>query len=225
MILNYKTAIRNFLIDRQYSNGFCNIFISALSNALSTKIVIIRMTEEFIYEIIVLPCRPEAVAKHTIYLTQRGHDLSADYDAAACKGQHSNEVVKQVLKDLNEFRKAGDALRESSCIPFSPELVLPHPSAPKRKSKRGNKRKRKSAILTDFPETESIKKMHRDKKLSHDGKQSNRKRGKKNANAKLSYEKTNGEKDWFCLMCCEPWSNSLPKEKWIQCESCKIMGA
>ena len=27
--------------------------------------------------------------------------------------------------------------------------------------------------------------------------------------------------EWTCLVCCEPYANSRPREKWVQCSSCK----
>ena len=27
--------------------------------------------------------------------------------------------------------------------------------------------------------------------------------------------------EWTCLVCCKPYTNSRPREKWVQCSSCK----
>ena len=29
------------------------------------------------------------------------------------------------------------------------------------------------------------------------------------------------QQDWMCLVCCELWSGSQPREKWIQCQNCE----
>ena len=53
-----KTAVHSFLVDRYYDNDVCDLFVSALSNALNTKIVIIRMTDRYLHEVIVDPPLP-----------------------------------------------------------------------------------------------------------------------------------------------------------------------
>ena len=224
--IDLKTAVDSFLVEKQYNNGVCDIFISALSNALCLKVVITRMTDEFFHEIIVLPCRPEVPVSHAIHLTLRGCDLSAHYDAVVFgERQHRDEAL--VLNDstnISEFREAD--INESPCPPFTPELVKPHPVAPERKFKPGNKRKRKSSILTDSPEMESIRKMQESKNLTHARNRSQRKREKKNTaqrkKASSSKMKTDENNDCFCLLCSEPWSNSRPKEKWIRCGLCQL---
>lgn len=30
------------------------------------------------------------------------------------------------------------------------------------------------------------------------------------------------DEDWYCLICVEPYSNSRPREKWIQCSTCRV---
>ena len=151
-----------------------------------------------------------------------GHDLSAHYDAVAFeRGQHTgnNEETKHVLKDstnLGEFH--GADVIESPCTPFTPELIQPLPTAPKRKFKPGSKRRRKYAILTDSPEIKYIKKKQEERNVSDTKKQGKKKETRKSLCSEM---KTNGETDCFCLLCCEPWSNSRSKEKWIRCGLCQ----
>ena len=219
-----KTAVHSFLVDRRYDNGVCDIFIGALSNALNTKIVIVRLTDKFLHEIIVRPCRPEVMVKHTIHLTLRGHDLNAHYDAVAPgKSQHTGtdckEEKKKVLKDstnLGEFYEA-DAIESPACTPaFAPEMIQPLPTALQKKSKPGSKRQRKCSILTDSPERKSIKVQEEIKKSD------TKKQRKENKKSLCSEMKTNKETECQCLLCCEPWSNSRPKEKWIRCGVCQL---
>lgn len=38
---------------------------------------------------------------------------------------------------------------------------------------------------------------------------------------KTKITKNINEKDYFCVCCTEPYSNSKAKEKWVQCLKCK----
>ena len=35
-------------------------------------------------------------------------------------------------------------------------------------------------------------------------------------------ECSDGEEEWFCFVCVEPYFNSLPGENWYQCYECKV---
>ena len=113
-----------------------------------------------------------------------------------------------------------------------PEKIMPHPKATPRKKKCNTGRKaRKSAILTDTPErnalfAEAIKK--KNKKNDVKEKKATKKRKQEflhKVRSKKPVEKydisSSDDEDWYCLICVEPYSNSRPREKWIQCSTCR----
>lgn len=134
---------------------------------------------------------------------------------------------------------------------FSPEAIKPLPKAPPRLSKTTKRRIRKSAILTDTPEKNALaeEKERRGKSNSKIKKQKVEKRvGKKktavtikrnkkeasesayvkeNVKRKVLQEDADGSDsevdsmEWYCLICCDSYSNSQPGEQWIECVMCK----
>lgn len=109
---------------------------------------------------------------------------------------------------------------------FSPEIVRPLPKAGPRKSSI-NRKRRKTAILTDTPEKENLR---REQEIS-DMKKA--KSGSKKGKAKKKVEQvkkailqddsdSNSDDEYFCLVCCESYSDSVPGEGWIQCHLCKL---
>ena len=92
------------------------------------------------------------------------------------------------------------------------------------KKENGWAKKRKSAILTDTPEKNAIEEMMQKKKTVRCPKGVRRPSKPK---AKKSHKKSKKEMDsseeeeWYCLVCVEPYSNSRPRESWIQCFECK----
>ena len=98
---------------------------------------------------------------------------------------------------------------------FSPRKVRPLPKAPPRTKTPTGKRKRHSAVLTDTPEKKRLEE-ERDRKQPKNKSQSK-------ANSKTSKVKApqKENREWFCLVCNESFSNSLPGEKWIMCASCQ----
>lgn len=121
-----------------------------------------------------------------------------------------------------------------TAIPFSPDTLRPLPKAPPRKGNQTNRRKVKSAILTDTPVKDELaaieavrmakKKVKKPnfeetkkRKSKPDTKTKKTKVGKKQRRNEDSEE----EEESFCLCCFEPYSNSKAKEKWVQCLECK----
>ncbi|XP_022829429.1 uncharacterized protein LOC111359389 [Spodoptera litura] len=110
---------------------------------------------------------------------------------------------------------------------FSPESVRPLPKAPPRKNNQPNRRKIKSAVLTDTPIKNEIAAIEASRKIKsvkkrvlNEGKvvpKKTKKTNKKNANDAEEDE----ENDYFCLCCLEPYANSRSNEKWVQCLECK----
>ncbi|XP_047523569.1 PHD finger protein ALFIN-LIKE 5-like, partial [Pieris napi] len=114
------------------------------------------------------------------------------------------------------------------------EAVKPLPKAPPRSSTTNMRRIRKSAILTDTPEKNALaeEKARRGKSNRKiKGKEIQKRVGKKkateNATRKVLQEDDHGsdsEEDsleWYCLICCDSYSNSQPVEQWIECVMCK----
>lgn len=135
----------------------------------------------------------------------------------------SSGVIEEQLRDL---------------VPFCPEAVRPFPKAPPRN--RTNKRRlRKSAVLTDTPEKQALaeeqsKKMKvskgKGKNNQGNGKREGKGKGKgkgksvKRQVLQTSSESSENEEDslqYFCLVCCDSYSNSRFGEEWIQCQECK----
>lgn len=118
---------------------------------------------------------------------------------------------------------------------ISPIEIRPLPKAEARKTTQQNRRKRHSAILTDTPEKNSLLEQEemRNKKVDNKGKKKVTKnicgenekvdkKGKKKLKKIICEEESDDEnEECFCLICCEPFSNSKSKEKWVRCIQCK----
>ena len=114
--------------------------------------------------------------------------------------------------------------------------MKPHPKAPKRKesARLANRKRRKTCILTDTPEKETLrqelqkrkaKRRTRQKKANNRSLEKELKTKQKSANNSSQQQKEGYDSDEdedFCLVCLEPWSNSKCNEMWIQCTSCKM---
>ncbi|XP_039751300.1 uncharacterized protein LOC120627373 [Pararge aegeria] len=121
-----------------------------------------------------------------------------------------------------------------TAIPFSPETLRPLPKAPPRKGNPTNRRKVKSAILTDTPVKDELAAIEAARAAKRKVKKPNFKETKTKKISKLGtkkmkvFKKQRGNEDSeeeqeesFCLCCFEPYSNSRAKEKWVQCLDCK----
>ncbi|KAF9407016.1 hypothetical protein HW555_012820 [Spodoptera exigua] len=109
--------------------------------------------------------------------------------------------------------------------------LKPLPKAPPRLSKTTKLRIRKSAILTDTPEKNALaeEKETRGKSNSKIKKQKVEKRvGKKKTAVTIKRNKKEAKDadendsevdsmEWYCLICCDSYSNSQPGEQWIEC--------
>lgn len=117
---------------------------------------------------------------------------------------------------------------------FSPEEVRPYPKAPPRKTAvRGRKTKR-SAIYTDSPEKEAIRKEYEERQKRLKDKQVKKKvlelnTGKKNKGKGKGKKKkadtlvSSEDGDFYCLVCLEAYSDSRSGEKWVQCQgTCRL---
>ena len=124
------------------------------------------------------------------------------------------------------------------CPSLNLREIVPHPKAGPKKST-VKRKKRKSAILTDTPEKNAIEEEHkiRMKKSKTNTIKKTKAKKKlaftKNLNTKSSVksscsneksmndDSSSEEEETYCLVCVEPYSNSRPREKWIQCSECK----
>lgn len=121
-----------------------------------------------------------------------------------------------------------------TAILFSPETLRPLPKAPPRKGNQINRRKVKSAILTDTPVKNELAAIEAARTAKKKVKKPNieemmtRKRSKSSIKTKKvkvvkkqrGNEDSAEEEESFCLCCLEPYSNSRAKEKWVQCLEC-----
>lgn len=128
---------------------------------------------------------------------------------------------------------AGPSTSIATTDVFSPERVRPLPKAPPRKTTSRGRKKRKTAIWTDTPEKESIRKeqevTERRRKTRGVKKNMNRlnepkpKRKKpKKQTKEINPESEDGEDECFCLVCMESFASSRPNEQWIQCIHCHL---
>lgn len=123
---------------------------------------------------------------------------------------------------------------------ITPENLRPYPKAPARKTNKVGRRKRESAILTDTPVKDQLEE-ERNKRLTKKNKKKEAvkravfdfeskdsakkeekgKKLKKPEKVKTSYsDSETDEEECFCLICLEPFSNSVPNEEWVKCRSC-----
>lgn len=121
-----------------------------------------------------------------------------------------------------------------TAIPFSPETLRPLPKAPPRKGNQTNRRKVKSAVLTDTPVKDELAAIEaartakkKVKKLSFKETKTTKrsKPGTKIKKVKVVKKQRGNddsaeEEESLCLCCLEPYSNSRAKEKWVQCLEC-----
>lgn len=134
--------------------------------------------------------------------------------------------------------------REEPTVVFSPEIVRPFPKAPPRVGN-SKRRIRKSTVLTDTPEKEALaaeqskKKKKTIEKTSKDQgkdkgkeKQQDKRKWKGKGKGKgksvkrqvLQSENESSDEEvsleYYCIMCCDSYSNSRPGEEWVQCQEC-----
>ncbi|GFS25268.1 tigger transposable element-derived protein 6-like protein [Elysia marginata] len=119
-------------------------------------------------------------------------------------------------------------------VHFSPELVMPYPSAQRKSTATNDRRRRRSAILTDSPvksQLQAAKKprpvqtkrggkisMPRLKTLmTGKGKQLQPRRKAPSTSSSSSDDEEN-----ICLVCAEHFDDSRSGENWVQCSGCKM---
>lgn len=141
------------------------------------------------------------------------------------------EALPQNQTPMEKLAIPGPISSSRSSLIVSPQVLKPLPKAPPRKSQRADKRKGKSAILTDTPEKTYLE----EKKKEQDAKKKevskcvlSEKKGKKKVikgNKKKKFaddEEDEKEVEDYCLVCLSPYSASKSREVWIQCQDCKL---
>ena len=107
---------------------------------------------------------------------------------------------------------------------LNPFLVSPLPKAGERKQSSRGRKRRKTAILTDTPEKNALedeKRSSKNKKSTKSKEDSKKPKRRLNYSNKTAELDSTDEEEYFCLICVEPYSNSRPKESWIQCSTCR----
>lgn len=117
---------------------------------------------------------------------------------------------------------------------FSPEEVRSYPKAPPRKTARGRRTKR-SAIYTDTPEKEAIRKEYEERQkrlkdkqvkkkvLQPNTEKKNKGKEKRKKNKADTPLVSSEDEDFYCLVCLEAYSDSRSGEKWVQCQgTCRL---
>ena len=110
---------------------------------------------------------------------------------------------------------------------FSPEVVRPSPKAIDvidTCSKRPARKRGKSSILTNTPEKLALEEVANKRQSKVVPKQSSsRGKGGKLARQRLSFieEDSDDCNEYFCLVCLDNYTNSRPREEWVQCITCR----
>lgn len=84
-----------------------------------------------------------------------------------------------------------------------------------------NKRKRKSAILTDTPIKNELEKQQKIRKIKPKIPKKKKVKGKQKRQRTSSSEEDESE-DVLFLICFKPWFASKPNEEWVQCTKYKL---
>ena len=139
-----------------------------------------------------------------------------------------NEHVDELILDHDTPSTSANAMAQdiltAKRVLF--ELCTPKPNQARSNAKPQRKRKtnpEKSQLLTSSP----FKAILMGKRKGNKNQKKTAPAPKRKAAGKRSkrinvYESDSDEETWPCLVCGEPYSNSKPGEKWIQCTICKL---
>ena len=198
---------------KEYNNDTIDSVLAALCNALGIAAVIFRPGSSEVSVIAIGPGRQGVVFRGDIYLVLTGSDGGAHYNG-----------VRKLESTANSNNNIPHDLTDQPEEVFSPEAIRPFPKAAPRK-RTGGRKKRKSAILTDTPEKNAIEEeMKRKQMRTKSVKRSLKRKPTTQKKTKKPSQKdidSSEEDEWYCLVCVEPYSNSRPREPWIQCQTCK----
>ena len=226
------SGLCKFIFNKEYNTATSDILVAALCNALSATAVIYQFQEATgnYTETVQAPGRPGVISKNTFYLVRTGENLSAHYSALV----DQNQLEPQAMEDSNLVLQSPTEVplvKPDSLENFSPEIVKPHPKAPRRKDSAKGRKRRKTTILTDTPEKEALEQEKRNRearsKPADKGKKKQASRELKAApKKKLKYESESSssadeQPDYFCLVCLATWKQSREGELWVQCLECR----
>lgn len=205
--------VEQYVENMDYNNDSGDILLSAICNMLGVSAIIYTFRQHELGFLAQTPERPGVAVKGEIHLALYGNGADAHYNWLRRRETNQTEQIQTNSVDTT----------------FSPEVVRPHPKAPPRKSNGSNKRRRRTAILTDTPEKQAIEFEHKERmKKQHKKQTQQNQAGKGKKPSKVTKRKTkltvltasDDEDDCYCLVCVEPYSNSRSREKWIKCNGC-----
>ena len=208
--------IDDYIINRQYNTDSGDVLLSALCNAFKVRAVIMRAGNDG--SVIEINQNPRSPAIGTVKLVLIGSDAAAHYNAAVKKTVAVTEESTPVQATVSQSNPSTETSKT-----FDPEQVRPFPKAAPRKLTKRSKNRRRSAILTDTPEKHKLEEAEANRNVKRTKPSSMKKKApakKTKASRKKSVDLSD-EEEWFCLICVEPYSNSKPREKWVQCLTCK----
>ena len=190
-------AAEEFLREKQYNNNTCDMFLNAMCNAMGLKTILIRVADKQVNEIEVIPSRPGVYIKHTIHLTLHGSGFGAHYNAAVgseichptCQADDTPDICQSPPTNTSDEPNC------STAATFSPEVVMAHPKAPKRKepSKSNARKRRKTCVLTDTPEKEELRAEQEARKKAREARVNKAKQKAGKGTSNPPSKKTNGK--------------------------------
>ncbi|KAK7115761.1 hypothetical protein V1264_001577 [Littorina saxatilis] len=245
-----KTDLQRFIVEKQYNTDTIDLVLAALCNALPVVAIIYQTTGGQIQEFVHGPGRPGVNAAGTVRFQMTGEGLGAHYNPVVPCQEPTNQTASAVHRDSDVQPDARDsqvthsASAKRSQKPqqdytpmtntptkpttsnFSAFHVRPFPkAAPRQMASKGRKR-RKSAILTDTPEKQRLseEKQRKPTRTAQVGTKKSapktrKRKASRNLKSAISGDSSEDD-DCFCLVCCEPYSNSRPNEQWAMCVSC-----
>ena len=146
------------------------------------------------------------------------HQQPPTTTVATVHQQPEDSVAATVLQAVD----AQISLPSTSHV-ISPEHIRPFPKACPRKGVRRGRQPGRTRVLTDTPEKDAIiqEKQQKTCKRKGSAKASSAARALV-ATKKAKPSPVNDDDACTCLLCDEPFSNSLPGKKWVQCTACRM---
>ena len=184
------------------------------------------------------PVEPEAMARDP----GSGAEPAAIVNKTGCTSEVNNEAaggaVHEDTTQASTQNTQEEVVAGCSGVSFVPTDLRPFPKAPPRKVRKSGRKRRKSAILTDTPVKESLEREKQACVSRKKGAKAKRNiavaldkgkgKGKGKTSTLTARQKaaeidTDSDDDEFniCLVCCDHFRNSRPRESWVQCVGCK----
>ena len=205
----------SYIQAKNYNTDTADFILNVLCNAIGVSAVVYLVQGRNIVTLYQQPRQPGLVSSGLcLKLALQGSRGNAHYSAVVCAN----------------YEVCCDSTEEHLQQEFSPEKIIPLPKASPRKQGIRKRKQRKSVVLTDTPvkralEEEQNRQVKSSQKVIKHKNVSNKKgKGKKKTTQRRNKrnESESSNADTFCLVCVEPYTNSRPGEKWIQCTICKM---